>query len=402
MVPLPIKQSELVVIDKLFVYSSRGDYTGLFKSYKVDHGIEGELADIPVVVQAARKTLQGKMPKVEMGAQCTDPFECPFIKHCRKSAPAQPKYPVSILPYGKRLAAELNAEGYTDLRKVPVKRMEGVKNAAQRRVHAVTVSGKPHRAPDAARLLAKLPYPRYYLDFETVAFAVPLWEDTRPYESLPFQWSCHIETAPGEFIHKECLSDDHIYPVWRVIDELRITLAKKGVIFVYSEYENTTLNSVARRHPDLAPAINAIRARLFNLLPFTQKHFYHPLMRGSWSMKNVLPAIAPDLDYSRLGGVRGGGAASTAFMEMIAGTTPTVRWRSLRRDLLEYCERDTWAMVRLVRTLEGNKAYKVQGGAKGAKAAHPDGRPRRQPGPAPQRDLLTDWFAPEPPAERRR
>ncbi len=86
----------------------------------------------------------------------------------------------------------------------------------------------------------------------------------------------------------------------------------------------------------------------------------------------------------------------------VAGTTPTVRWRSLRRDLLDYCERDTWAMVRLVRTLEGNKAYKVPGGAKGANAAHPDGRPRRQRGPAPQRDFLTDLLAPEPPAKRRR
>ena len=107
--PLRIKQSELVVIDNTFVYSGGDDYEGLFKSYVVDHAIHCELEGIPVLVQAARKTLQGEMPKIEMGAQCTDPFECPFMANCGKGAPPQPKYPVSILPRGKRLAAQLSA-----------------------------------------------------------------------------------------------------------------------------------------------------------------------------------------------------------------------------------------------------------------------------------------------------
>lgn len=391
---LRIKQSELVVIDKNFVYQGMDDYAGLFKSYQVDHAIGDELAGIPVVVQAARKTLRGKEPKIEMGPHCTAPFACPFIEHCSKGAPPLPKYPVTLLPRGQRLAAELIAEGYTDLRKVPAKRMEGVKSQQQQRVHAVTVSGTPYLAADAARALAKLPYPRFYLDFETVAFAVPVWEGTRPYEALPFQWSCHIETAPGKFTHKECLADDDLYPVWWVMDQLREVLGRKGVIFVYSGYESRILKAVAARHPDLAPSIRAILARLFDLYPLTGKYYYHPDMRGKWSMKNVLPAIAPELDYANLGEVQGGSVASAAFMKMIAETTPTADWRTLRRDLLDYCERDTWAMVRLVRVLEGGEAYQVPGGAKGRKAAHADGRPRRKRGPAPQRDGLADLLAP--------
>lgn len=120
-------------------------------------------------------------------------------------------------------------------------------------------------------------------------------------------------------------------------------------------------------------------------------------------MKNVLPAIAPDLDYSNLGEVQDGSAASTAFMKMIAAHTTEKRWRSLRRDLLDYCERDTWAMVRLVRMLEGPTAGRARAGTKvNSRVAHPDGRPRRKREPIPVRDFMMDLLAPAPPTRRER
>ena len=188
-----------------------------------------------------------------------------------------------------------------------------------------------------------------------------------------------------------------------MIDQLRETLGTKGPIFVYSGYENTTLKAVARRHPDLAPSIKAIQARLFDLRPLTRAHYYHPKMLGKWGLKNILPAIAPDLAYSNLGDVQGGAAASTAFMELIATETPEKRKRSLRRDLLEYCELDTWAMVRLVRVLEGQSPRSARIGTKGNKRnTHPDGRPRRKRAPAPMRDSIMELLAPTPRARRER
>lgn len=92
--------------------------------------------------------------------------------------------------------------------------------------------------------------------------------------------------------------------------------------------------------------------------------------------------------------------ASSAFMELIADGTPAKRWRSLRRDLLDYCERDTWAMVPLVRTLEGGKARKVSGGVKGGNATHRDGRPRRNSEPMPAWDLMTELLTSAPSARR--
>ena len=80
-------------------------------------------------------------------------------------------------------------------------------------------------------------------------------------------------------------------------------------------------------------------------------NYYHPDMRGSWSLKAVLPTFALDLDYSALEEIREGTAASNAYLEAIDSRTSPHRREELRVRLLEYCRLDTEAMVRLVRFL---------------------------------------------------
>jgi len=82
------------------------------------------------------------------------------------------------------------------------------------------------------------------------------------------------------------------------------------------------------------------------LLPITREYYYHPDMRGSWSIKAVLPTIAPELAYERLT-VADGGMAQEAFLEIMQPNTLPERREHLRQALLDYCARDTWAMVRL-------------------------------------------------------
>jgi hypothetical protein len=98
----------------------------------------------------------------------------------------------------------------------------------------------------------------------------------------------------------------------------------------------------------LAPAINAVIDRLFDLLPLARKHYYHPEMRGSWSIKKVLPTIAPELSYDDLE-VGDGGMAMEAFAEMMSSDITPERHKQLYDGLLKYCERDTWAMVAIAR-----------------------------------------------------
>ena len=131
------------------------------------------------------------------------------------------------------------------------------------------------------------------------------------------------------------------------------TLGDWGPVIVYSAaFERSRMLELARDFPDLAPALEAVVARIFDLLPLARTNYYHPDMRGSWSIKAVLPTIAPDLAYGNLA-VADGGMAQDAFGEIMNPETSTERHRELRDALLEYCERDTLAMVRIAHHFEG-------------------------------------------------
>ena len=137
-------------------------------------------------------------------------------------------------------------------------------------------------------------------------------------------------------------------------ESLLTTLKTAGPILVYNQaFEGRIIRELAARFPDLEAALTALLPRLVDLLPLTRQHYYHPDMKGSWSIKAVLPTIAPDLDYATLDGVQDGGQAQQAYLEAITPETPTTRKKAIERSLKAYCGRDTEAMVRLAHFLMG-------------------------------------------------
>ena len=128
-------------------------------------------------------------PVKSTGRHCDDPFPCGFLQYCqRREHPVE--YPVAWLPNIRTKASKSHIAGHgiTDLREVPDKLL----NTAQQRVKAHTLSGEPYfDAEQAAAALARHPLPAFFLDFETISFAVPIWKGTRPYQPLTFQFSVH-------------------------------------------------------------------------------------------------------------------------------------------------------------------------------------------------------------------
>jgi hypothetical protein len=112
-------------------------------------------------------------------------------------------------------------------------------------------------------------------------------------------------------------------------------------------FERGVILELARAFPDLAADLTALVARIFDLLPLVREHYYHPAMMGSWSIKRVLPTIAPDLDYAHLAEVRSGDMVEPVYFEMIGAATASARRDDIANALLAYCALDTLAMVRL-------------------------------------------------------
>ena len=175
-----------------------------------------------------------------------------------------------------------------------------------------------------------------------------MWAGTRPYEQLPFQWSCHVERRPGVLDHLEFLDTSGGSPLRACAESLVDALGSVGPILTYSRFERDVINRLAARFPDLKDALQALTGRLVDLLPLVKAHYYHPAMKGSFSIKAVLPTVAPGLSYDALGEVRDGIAAQLAYEALIDAQTPPAHRSVLAAQLREYCRLDTLAMVELV------------------------------------------------------
>lgn len=343
---VPVAATRLALINNEFSYAGDDDYSGLFHQVDLSDDVTATIGKVPDILSGARATLDSlDEPDRAVGSHCFSPYTCPFFAHC---APAQGEHPVLELGGRKEPLFELMHAGIRDLRDLSEDQLA---NETQLRIWRQARSGEAWIAPELGAAIAALGFPRYFLDFETIAFAIPIWRGTRPYEQLPFQWSCHIDTGSGQLRHEEFLDLTGEPPMRLAAESLIATAGSEGPVIVYSSFERRVLRDLATRYPDLAPSLDAIADRLVDLLPLAKAHYYHPAMRGSWSIKAVLPTIDAGIDYAEVGEVQDGEAAQSAYLEAINPETPDSRRDALLGALTAYCRLDTLALVRLVEFL---------------------------------------------------
>ena len=348
---VPIVSASIRHIDRNFVLAGEHDYAGLFADSFVDDAVAGLIADRPHVAAAARAVLVGAEPERDMGAHCDKPFACSFKSWCGRDRPTEPEWPITLLPdaAGKAVARTLATEGVSDLLEVGPDRMPTPKLA---RVHSATVSGIAH--VDRAAIRAETQgwtYPRTFLDFETIQFPVPRWLGTRPYEQIPFQFSAHVIDANRHRTHHAYLSIDGSDPR-RGCAEALAALPDVGAVITWNaSFERGCLLALAALYPDLADTLRSLADRIVDLLPVVRRHYYHRDMRGSWSIKAVLPTLAPELAYVGLDEVRSGNDAQAAYLEAVHPDTPDDRRANIRASMLAYCARDTEAMIAVLEQL---------------------------------------------------
>ncbi len=345
---IPVSSISLAHIDNRFVYRGDGQYDGLLVEVDLTDEVRAVEPTVETLVERAHDAVTGAMPDVQVGTQCNKPYECQFMSSCW---PTDAEYPIAGLGGSKAKLGDYVALGYTDIRDVDAATIIA---ETQRRIHRVTQSGEAELLDGARQVLMALSYPRYYLDFETIAPAVPFWTDTRPYEAVPVQWSCHIDDGSGDGTHQRMRHEEFLdlsgdRPMRRLARQLVECLGDAGPVITYTSYEKQVLNGLIKHCPELERPLQRIIDRLFDLYPIVKANYYHPGMLGSWSIKAVLPTVSPLMDYARLEGISEGAGASDGFLEAIIPTTTPERKAELEKQLLRYCRFDTAAMVELVR-----------------------------------------------------
>ena len=201
-----------------------------------------------------------------------------------------------------------------------------------------------------------LKYPLYFLDFETLFMvSIPIYNNSRPFQQIPFQYSLHIKKSKDSNVeHLAFLADATIDvdPRIKFIENLIQVIGTAGDIVTYhAPFEKGILKDIKKLLPQYSTEIDNMISRVIDLMsPFQSRHYHAPEMKGYYSLKKVLPALVPRLSYEGMD-IADGGAASSSFKKLLDETDPEVIDKT-RKDLLKYCELDTFAMIKILEKMD--------------------------------------------------
>ena len=293
-------------------------------------------------------------PHIEPGTFCTHPHRCEFFEHCH---PAPDQDDVRSLPIPADKIQMLLHYGMTSISELPTAmHLKLLWHFTDRQCSRIDAFRHARRcglwlSPNLNRELVAIKYPVCFMDFETVAPAVPRLVGMKPYEPIPIQWSVHRQAHEhGMLEHSAFLSPDCGDPRPVFIESLSKAVAGARTIVSYGQYEHTLLTNLARWLPEYAPKISSIQSKLVNLLSIVRDNLYSPAFLGSYSIKRVLPALVPGMGYDDLA-VKSGDQVAGIWEQLCAINLDGAEKARLRQALLDYCERDTLALANLVDVL---------------------------------------------------
>jgi hypothetical protein len=345
---LKIRRYFLLLINPDFVRHGDIDPAKFFQRHDVTAQVSEVSRQIEPRLEEMFSTIRLKgQPDVRIGPQCDDPYTCPLHDHCWSFLPPDN---VTMLYRGTKKGFKLLADGIVSIKSIPDDCPLTENQKIQRQV---AITGQPHVSKAAiSTILRKIKYPVSYLDFETFATAIPLFDHTRPFEQVPFQFSLHVVRSPDNHPeYRMFLADGRADPRLEFLQRLRAWLPEKGSIIVYNQqFEQSRLRECCQLHPQFQVWLGGIETRFVDLLnPFRGFRYYGPGQAGSASMKAVLPVVT-GRTYDHLA-IQEGSAASLEFLRVHFGDVPEAERQRVRRHLEEYCGQDTEGMIWIVETL---------------------------------------------------
>jgi len=310
---LEIENAFLMHFNREYVRRTSIEVDKLFMPESVLDQILPIQQEIPSNIASLQLMLKQEEPNIAIGKYCTSPYSCDFLKYCSSLVP-------SI------------EDDITEL------------------------SNKPEvQQTEVQAFVEKIQYPLCYLDFETIIPAIPMFDESRPYQQIPFQYSLHSqENKACEIKHNYYLAENNpnIDPRKALIEQMiEQTKNAKTILVYHIPFERSRINEMIRDFPEYAQELTVIVEKLVDLIIPFKKHFYRTeTMEGSSSIKKVLPALIPEFSYADLE-IGNGMAASNAFLDLYYCDDKEVITKT-RENLLKYCHLDTLAMVKIFEVLQ--------------------------------------------------
>ena len=344
---LEITDISIVHIDNNYVRDGEIDLNQLFHSVSVINQAQNNNDYVKNKLLDLHSTLsKDSAPNVDIGKHCSYPYTCNFKGYCWKHIPQYSIFDISRL--NKEIKWNLYNGRYIEVKDIPI----DTRLSANQKIEIDSYINQTeiiHKIK-IREFVNSLSNNIYHLDFETYQSAVPPFNGLKPYQQIPFQYSAHYENN-GTMEHYEFLADPSNDPREAFVKSLINDMKKDGDILVYNiGFERGRLNELIRIFPKYQPQLESIIDGMKDLMiPFKEKWYYVPAMKGSYSIKYVLPALVPSLSYDDLD-INNGSLASSTFANL-HNVNDLNQMKKTRKHLLQYCKMDTFAMVKILEVL---------------------------------------------------
>ena len=341
---IKVSKTYISYINNGYVRKGALDVQKLFTSEDITRKVKEKQPFVVEQIKNNGKCSVESVPKIDIGPHCSDPYECDYYSHCWKHIPADSVFDLR----GKGVDCfDLYAQEIIRQKDIPLDLLN------KKQCQQVEATLKKQNTIDKKKIrefFQTLSYPLYFLDFETFSSAIPLYDSVKPYQQVPFQYSLHYQKKKGgKLFHTEFLANPRIDPRMPLLENLLNDIPEDVCILTYNmAFEKRVLTELAARYPEHKKTIDKWTENIQDLMvPFRQRDVYFWKFKGSYSIKNVLPALVPKLSYKELE-IADGGAAMDAYHQMCAAKDNPEELSQIRDNLLAYCKLDTLAMVRIL------------------------------------------------------
>jgi hypothetical protein len=270
----------------------------------------------------------------------------------RSLVPQPPGNVYELVSLTPELVRTLENSHVTDLKAIPSN--ISLNDRQQRQLVAARADGPIIDLFHIRKFLGSFTYPLYFLDYETMASVIPPFDGTRPYQQIPFQFSLHIQESPKSALrHATYLHRDSSNPAAPLSKTLQSHIGQTGTVLAwYASFEKSCNDTLASMEPAYKDFFHTLNERIEDLIiPFQSGWYLDERFKGSASIKQVLPVLAPDLSYNELS-IHDGGSAQRLWMETVLSGSHAQQKERILSDLDIYCALDTMAMVRILKVLQ--------------------------------------------------
>ena len=351
---LNVKKSAIVYVNNQYVKQGEFDINKFFNIEDVTESID--LETVENNIKEYKSIINSKNePLIDLSISCHKPYDCPFFKYCTKNLPTPNVFDLGWnVRFDKKI--EMYKRGHISFKDIIDKELVNDKANEQIRFELKNNPPKINKS-NIWDLLKTFKYPLYFLDFESYQPCIPTIDGTKPYQQICFQYSLHYYLEEnGELYHKEYLSEDYNgNPMYGLCEKLCEDIPMNSCVLVYNQtFEKARLKEMAEIFPMFKEHLLNIRENIIDLMiPFYNQDYYIKDMGGSYSIKKVLPSLFPNdpnLDYHNLEQVHKGDEASNSYL--LLPSLSQEEQQILRKNMLKYCELDTYAMVKIFEKLK--------------------------------------------------